>query len=277
MDYHAPTALNHAIALMAAGNVNVIAGGTDVFPARGSSPLRQGLLDVTRIDGLDGITRTKDGFRIGAATRWTSNAQADLPSCYAGLQAAAREVGSVQIQNAGTIAGNICNASPAADGIPPLLTLGAEIELAGPDGLRRLPLAEFVTGPRQIQLRADELITAILIPSLPAHTQGAFEKLGSRKYLVISITMVAVVIGCDAAGKIDFARISVGACSPVAQRLHRLEDDLIGLEPQVFDVTDEHLAPLSPITDVRGDDAFRLDVVAEQIKRAVLKAVKTHG
>lgn len=277
MQYFAPIALNEALSLMASEDLNIIAGGTDVFPARGQTPLQQGLLDITRIDGLSGLEWTSGALRIGAATSWSEIARAELPTCFAGLQSAARDVGSVQIQNAGTIAGNICNASPAADGMPPLLTLGAKVELAGPSEIRRMPLQDFVTGPRQTQLRPGELVTAITIPALPPHTRGAFEKLGSRKYLVISITMVAVVIGCDAEGRIDFARVAVGACSPVAKRLIGLEADLIGQMPQQVVITADHLSPLSPISDIRADAGYRLDVVAEQITRAIYKAALPNG
>jgi len=277
LQYFTPTALNEALDLMASEDLDIIAGGTDAFPARGQARLQKGLLDITRIDGLSGLEWALGALRIGAATSWSEIAKADLPMCFAGLQAAARDVGSVQIQNSGTIAGNICNAYPAADGMPPLLTLGAEVELAGPSEIRRMPLQDFVTGPRQTQLRPGELVTAIIIPALPPHTHSAFEKLGSRKYLVISITMVAVVIGCDGEGRIDFARVAVGACSPVAKRLTRLEADLIGQMPQQVVITPDHLGPLSPISDIRADADYRLDVVAEQITRAIHKAAISNG
>ncbi|RMC35272.1 FAD binding domain-containing protein [Paracoccus alkanivorans] len=277
MSYFVPTELGEAIGLMAVRDVNIVAGGTDFYPSRVSGPLPDDILDVTRISGLTGITRVGDGIRIGAATRWSDIVHADLPAAFAGLQAAGREVGSLQIQNAGTIAGNICNASPAADGVPPLLTLGAKVELAGPDGTRQMPLASFIKGPRQTALRAAELVTALHLPLPPSHARGAFEKLGSRKYLVISITMTAVVIGCDASGRIDFARVAVGACSPVALRLTALEDDLLGQIPDAIVVEPHHLAELAPISDVRADAAFRMEAVGEQIRRAVCKAADANG
>lgn len=277
MAYFTPTALDDALNLMARDNVRVIAGGTDFFPAQGQSPLHHDLLDVTRIKGLSGLELTPNGLRIGAATCWSEIAKAELPPSFAGLQAAARDVGSVQIQNSGTIGGNLCNASPAADGVPPLLSLGAEVEMSGPNGRRRMPLDAFITGPRQVQLGAGELLTAIIIPPLPHHSRGAFHKLGSRRYMVISITMVAVVIGCDAAGCIDFARIAVGACAPVATRLTGLEADLIGQFPQKVEITGNHLTPLIPITDIRADAHYRLDAVAAQIPRAIHNAANANG
>lgn len=272
-----PTALNDALDQLASNEVKIVAGGTDYFPSRPQGPLTADLMDVTRIDGLKGITQTDQGWRIGAATRWSDIFRTELPSCFAGLQAAAREVGSLQIQNAGTIAGNLCNASPAADGVPPLLTLDAKVELKSVRGTRVLPLEDFITGVRQVALSPDELVTAILIPHAPSHAIGAFEKLGARRYLVISITMSAAVIGLDDQGRIDHARVAVGACSPVAKRLLGLEQDLIGKLPSEIEVTASHLAPLSPIADVRGSAEFRLDAVAEQCLTTIKKAVQANG
>lgn len=277
MDYYAPTALDDALDLLAPQNLDVVAGGTDFFPSLPPGGPKRSLLDVTRIDGLRGISQVATGLRIGAATRWRDIVRADLPACFDGLKQAARQVGSIQIQNAGTVAGNICNASPAADGVPPLLTLDAHVELTSKRGVRCLPLSDFLTGVRQTLRAGDELVTAIVIPPLPAHACAAFDKLGSRSYLVISITMTAAVIGCDAQGRIDYASVAVGACSAVAQRLPALEADLLGCLPAEIAVSDQHLAPLSPITDVRGSAEFRLDVVAQQCLRTLRKAAQVDG
>lgn len=272
MAYHAPASLKDALDRLAKGDVRVVAGGTDVYPAQGTAPFDRDILDLTRITALQGISRGAEGWRIGAATTWTQVARADLPPAFDGLRAAAREVGSIQIQNAGTVAGNLCNASPAADGVPPLLTLEARVELTSSTGQRVLPLADFLTGVRRTALQPGELVSALLLPDPPAHARGAFTKLGARRYLVISIAMVAVVVGCDARGRIDHACVAVGACSPVAQRLSRLEADLIGQRPQDVTVGQDHLAPLSPIDDIRGSAGYRLDAVAEQIIRAIRAA-----
>jgi CO/xanthine dehydrogenase FAD-binding subunit len=272
MIYHAPATLDDAMALMAVGEVQVVAGGTDYFPARGRDPQQRDLLDVTGIAEMRGITRDSGRIRIGGATTWSEIARADLPASCAGLQAAAREVGSLQIQNAGTVAGNLCNASPAADGVPPLLTLDAVVELRGPNGLRHLALDQFLQGPRQTACAPGELLAAIWItpPAVPA--RGAFAKLGSRKYLVISFVMTAVVLTTDAGGVVTDARIAVGACSPVAQRLTQLERDCLGQQWRDISVTPAHLAGLSPITDVRADAAYRLQAAQVQIRRAIAQA-----
>jgi CO/xanthine dehydrogenase FAD-binding subunit len=265
--YLRPEALEEAVAALAAQPLTVLAGGTDFYPARVGRAIADDILDVSRIAGLRGITETEDAFRIGAATTWTDLVESALPPWFDGLKLAAREVGGVQIQNAGTIAGNICNASPAADGVPPLLSLDAAVELVSAGGNRTLPIAEFIVGNRRTARRANELVSAILVPKPPHEARATFLKLGARKYLVISIAMVAAVIGRAADGRIAAARIAVGACSEVAKRLPALERDLVGTHG--CPVTDHHLAPLAPIDDVRGTAAYRREATRTLIARAL--------
>lgn len=275
MAYYNPTDLVSALDIAALGAGKIVAGGTDVYPAQKQGEHAEFYLDVTRIPGFSGISQNGASFRIGAATTWTAIVKTDLPPAFDALKQAAFEVGSIQIQNAGTIAGNICNASPAADGVPPLLALDAQVELvSAARGTRVMPLAAFIQGVRKTALAADELMSAIIIPSAPDGARSAFEKLGNRKYLVISISMVAVVLTCEAEGLICDARIAVGSCSPVAMRLQQLEKDVIGKHPDAVHVTENHLSPLSPITDVRGSGSYRLDVVAAQCTRAIRRACK---
>lgn len=273
MSYHVPATLDEALRLAAQGGGKVIAGGTDVYPAMAQGQTPDRFLDITRIGGLRGINRTEAGWRIGAATTWTDVIRASLPPGFDALKQAAKEVGSVQIQNAATLCGNLCNASPAADGVPPLLILDAEVELASAEnGTRTVPLRDFISGVRQTARREDELVTAVIIPTPPQDMGSAFEKLGSRRYLVISITMTAASVSCDAAGKITQARVAVGACSAVAQRLPALEAALIGQDARRPEVDPAHLSALSPISDVRGTAAFRQEVVATQCARAIARA-----
>ncbi|MCG7519932.1 xanthine dehydrogenase family protein subunit M [Ruegeria sp. Ofav3-42] len=277
MRYLSPCTLDDAFNLLATHDLTVVAGGTDFFPSRQRHELHTDILDVTRIASLSGITFADNRWKVGAATSWTDIVRADLPAAFRGLQMAAREVGSLQIQNSGTIAGNLCNASPAADGVPPLLTLEASVELGSTRGFREVPLSEFITGVRQTARTNDEIVTAVYLPNPPTGAVGHFEKLGARRYLVISITMTSAVIGLDENRRINYARIAVGAASAVAQRLESLEADLIGKTPEAVEITPDHLAPLSPIDDVRGDAAYRLDAVAEQCVRAIREAGKSHG
>ena len=278
MTYHAPTTLDAALSALGDGCVSVLAGGTDFYPALGGQSPRGDVLDLTRIPELRGISQDGGGWRIGATTTWAEIAAAPLPAPFHALQQAAYEVGARQIQNAATIAGNLCNASPAADGVPPLLVLEAQVELVSREGRRVLPLAEFILGPRQTALRPGEIVTAVLIPPQPDAT-SAFVKLGARRYLVISIAMVAVLLEASE-GRIKTARIAVGACSPVALRLHGLENAL--KDQPVARLSDPgliapgHLSPLAPIDDVRADAAYRQEAVGELIRRALARAGGGH-
>jgi CO/xanthine dehydrogenase FAD-binding subunit len=269
--YARPSQLNETLALLADPGALILAGGTDVFPAAGERPLAGRVIDLSRLAGLRGVVRAGDEFRIGALTTWTDLVRADLPPAFDALRAAAREIGAVQIQNRGTIGGNLCNASPAADGVPPLLVLDAEVELASARGTRRLPLAQFIAGARRTLRAPDEMLTAVLIPAPSPGMRAAFLKLGARRSLVISIAMVAVLLDVGA-GVVRAARIAVGACSAVAQRLPRAEARLVGLAADVAlgeALGAEDVAGLAPIDDDRASADYRRAAALVLIRRAL--------
>jgi len=270
--YARPKTLDEAVHLLANEPAQVLSGGTDFYPALGDRPVRGSVVDVSGLGELRGVTTEADRIRIGGLTTWTEMIRVPLPRCFDALKAAAREVGSVQIQNRGTVAGNLCNASPAADGVPPLLALDAEVELVSKAGTRRMPLAEFIVGNRKTQRRADELLTAVLVPRVVESAASAFVKLGARRYLVISISMVAAVVLVDDAGRVADARVAVGSCSAVARRLRALEGELVGTEVReglAKLVRPEHLQPLSPIDDVRATAEYRMDASLTLVERAL--------
>lgn len=268
-DYARPARVAAALDLLARGTPTILAGGTDYYPARVARPPASAVLDITGLRELRGIRRHGDHWRIGAATSWSELITARLPPLFDGLKRAAREVGGVQIQNAGTVAGNLCNASPAADGVPALLALSARVELRSARGVRQLPLEEFILGPRRTALQPQELMSAVLVPR-PAHAAAShFLKLGARKYLVISIAMASAVIE-HRGGNVVHARIAVGACSPVAMRLPALEATLKGARftAALADrVQDAHFAPLQPIADVRAGGEYRRQAARELVRR----------
>jgi len=269
--YLRPTRTEEALERLAAAPLTVLAGGTDHFPARVGKPLNEDILDISALEALRGIHETEDGWRIGATTTWTQLIEAELPPLFDALKQAAREVGGVQIQNAGTVAGNLCNASPAADGVPPLLALDAHVELASSRGTRSLKLDEFILGPRRTARRADELLTAITVHDPRAAAHSCFLKLGARRYLVISIAMVAAVIEAKSE-YVSAARVAVGACSPVAQRLPALEQALTGapLDARLGErVRAEHLAPLAPIDDSRASADYRREAAQTLVARCL--------
>jgi CO/xanthine dehydrogenase FAD-binding subunit len=269
--YLVPDDVDAAVRMLGAGCA-VLAGGTDLYPQHVGRPLTTPVIDIGGIAELRGVDVTADAYRIGALTRWADIAEAALPASCDGLRAAAIQVGSVQVQNSGTVGGNLCNASPAADGIPPLLSLDASVELTSIAGSRVLSLESFLTGYRQTALQPGELLTAVLVPRGAADdARSAFLKLGLRRYLVISVVMVAVVVAMDPDGRIVEARVAVGACSPVAQRLRSLESQLVGRSPEEVDVAliAEHLSALSPIDDVRATADYRREAAAVLVRRAL--------
>lgn len=271
-EYVRPRHLEQALSILAEPGWTVLAGGTDHFPARVARTPDEAVLDVTALPELKGIDRVADGgLRLGAGVTWTEVIEAHLPPACDGLKAAAREVGGLQIQNRGTIGGNLCNASPAADGVPPLLSLDAEVELASASGIRRLPLQRFVLGNRQTARRSDELLVAIHVPATALEAAGRFLKLGARRYLVISIVMVAGTLSRAADGTVETARLAVGACSAAATRLPELEAALTGRPVADATATLEpsHLAALAPIDDVRADAPYRRHAAMSLVRRCL--------
>jgi len=273
--YLQPDTLEDALGLLAQGQMTVAAGCTDLFAATERQVLPGPVMDVTRVQGLRGIGENREGWRIGAASTWSDILAANLPPAFDMLRQAAREVGSVQIQNSGTVGGNICNASPAADGVPPLLALDASVEIASRIGRRELPLAEFVTGVRQTALQAGEMVTAVLIPRRAGEGASRFLKLGARRYLVISIAMVAVRLAVRD-GLVSDCAIAVGACSPVARRLPELEA-AIASQPFAELTLPKGLVTkaLAPIADVRGSAEYRGEAAEVLVARALSELAGT--
>lgn len=270
--YHRPDTLEAALGVLAGGTVTIAAGCTDLFATTPARVLPGAVLDITGIEALRGVTREAGGaVRFGATTTWSDVIAADLPPAFDMLKEAAREVGSRQIQNAGTVAGNICNASPAADGMPCLLALDAEVEISARAGVRRLPLAAFVTGPRRTAIGPGEMVTAIRVPAAATAGHSRFLKLGARAYLVISIAMVAVRLEV-AAGRVARAAIAAGACGPVATRLGALEAALTGAPLAGLGArVDPALVAraLAPIDDIRASGPYRAVAAAELVRRAL--------
>ncbi len=269
--YARPNTLDEAVHLLAEEGGTLLAGGTDFYPGLGEQPVTGNVIDISRIKEITGVIATADEIRIGGLTTWSELLSSSLPRCYDGLKSAAREIGGIQIQNRGTVAGNLCNASPAADSVPPLLALGAEVELRSQAGSRRMALAEFIVGNRKTRRRREEILSAVIVPRMLDDAASVFLKLGARRYLVISIVMVAAVVKVNG-GVVEEARIAVGACSERAQRLKALEQALAGAEAKLGmgrAVRAEHLEPLSPIDDVRATAAYRRDAAMTLVARAL--------
>jgi CO/xanthine dehydrogenase FAD-binding subunit len=270
--YLRPKTLDEAVSFLASTGGQILAGGTDFYPALGECLPKGQVVDITALREIRGISSEPNWIRIGGGTTWTEIIRAPLPKCFDALKAAAREIGSVQIQNRGTVAGNLCNASPAADSVPPLLVLDAEVELVSAAGSRQVPLAEFIAGNRKTLRRSDEILSAVLVPRRLENAPSVFLKLGSRRYLVISISMVAAVVQKDEDDCVAEAHIAVGSCSAKAQRLSDLENALVGVSAKTGiagAVRAEHLSPLSPIDDVRATAVYRRDASLTLVRRAL--------
>lgn len=286
--YERPATLDAAIALLArprggdglngtgaAAPWALLAGGTDLYPAHVGRPMSRPLIDIGAIGSLRGITSEADAVTFGATTTWSDVLKADLPPRFDALKQAAREIGGVQIQNAGTLAGNLCNASPAADGTPVWMALDASVRLQSARGERSVPVAEFVLGSRRTVCAADEIVVAIEVPA-PASTvasqRSVFLKLGGRRYLTISMTMIAVSLSLDGEHRVVHAGIAVGSCSAQALRLPSLEGRLIGHMADAslasrLDASD--LDVLAPIDDLRASAAYRRDATRTLLTRAL--------
>ncbi|MFK8080603.1 MAG: xanthine dehydrogenase family protein subunit M [Granulosicoccus sp.] len=295
MTYAQPKNLDEALGLLAAdlstrpltGRADaitepwtILSGGTDFYPGSLERPMASRVMDIHALAELKTIQRTTSQVRIGAGVTWSDVIAADLPASFDALKLAAQEVGSVQIQNKATLVGNLCNASPAADGVPPLKVLDASVELSSLGGVRQLPLHEFILGNRLIARKPDEIVTAIIVPAKATRGQSVFLKLGARKYLIISISMVAARLATDNQGRVESAAVSVGSCSLVAQRLSALEAALLKQPmntnlPSLVSV--EHLAPLAPIDDVRSTGTYRMDASLELVRRALRQVAEGHS
>jgi len=270
--YLRPQTLADAAQILAGQGGTILSGGTDFFPALGDRPVTGTVVDISGIREMKGIRVTPSEIRIGGTTTWSEVVATPLPRCFDALKSAAREIGGIQIQNRGTVAGNLCNASPAADGVPPLLALDAEVELVSATGARRIPIAKFIVGNRKTQRRADEILAAVIVPRTLDDAASVFLKLGARRYLVISIAMVAAVVAVDEKGRVREARIAVGSCSASAQRLSGLEQALVGAPARAGlgrMAVANHLSEISPITDVRATAGYRSDAALTLVSRAL--------
>ena len=276
MNYFQPNDLNSALdVLQNNSDLTIAAGCTDLFPITNNMSLDKNILDITNIKSIKGFQFNSKETKIGSATTWTDIINENLPSCYDMLKACAKEVGSIQIQNLGTIGGNICNASPAADSIPCLLALDAKLELSSANNQRIIPIDEFILGSRKTKLEQGEILTSIIIPKEKENGSSSFRKIGARKYLVISISMVACRI-LISNNIIEDISISVGSCSEVAKRIFSIERQLIkkDINEDIFNQVDfSQLKEISPITDIRSTHVYRLKASQSLIKDVVKDAI----
>ncbi len=276
--YCVPKSLEEAAVILQAGEVTVLAGGTDLMPQSraGRTPLRPVLMNVRRLPELKGIAEDHGRVRVGALVTITELLSSPLVQDRLNLlwQACDR-FASDQIRNAATVGGNLCNASPAGDMIVPLLALDASVVLAGkPNGalrLRRVPMREFLLGPGRTCRAASELLTAVELPLPPRDFRGEFYKHGTRPGLDIST--ISIAAGARSDGKaLRSVRIALGAVAPTPIRAAHAEAALEGrlAQPESIEAAARAaLEEIRPIADVRASDWYRRELVHNMLKRVL--------
>jgi len=261
-----PKDLNETLDLLSqgAGKWRPFAGGTDLMVLLESGKLsHKNYINILNLKELHGIEVTGERLRLGALTTYSavqadSVIQAEFPM----LCQAARETGGIAIQNRGTLGGNIANASPAADSPPALLAYDAELELVSKQGTRTLPYREFHRGYKQMDLRPDELLRAIILPRVSKPLRHYYRKVGTRKAQAISKVCFAGA-GARAGGKISHVRIALGSVAPIPIRCHETEAALLdrsldaGVIRQASEIFGREIAP---IDDIRSTRDYRLQV-----------------
>jgi carbon-monoxide dehydrogenase medium subunit len=281
-EYHAPTSLDEATSLLQqfGDEARPVAGGTDLvlmMTDRVVTPRH--VVDVKRIPELTAFHWDgENGLTIGAAVPFRAlETSSDVRRDYPGLAEAASEVGSWQIRNLGTPGGNLCTASPSAEIAPILYALDAQVRIAGPRGIRRLPVQQFITGVRRTVLQEDELLVDIHVPPPGQRAASHYIKLKERQKMDIAFVGVAAAIDLEAGdGVIRDARIALGAVAPTPIRASRAEQALRGerLTDQVVEEAGRLAAEAArPITDVRASAEYRKEMVNVLTQRTVRHAL----
>jgi xanthine dehydrogenase small subunit len=273
---HSPRSLSDAYAILAErGSIKIIAGGTDLMVLMNAHLLDAGeFLDIWRVDELRGIEDEGDALRIGALTTYTQLIKSELIQRHIpALVEASRTIGAVQIQNRGTLGGNIVNASPAGDSFPVLAAYDAEVEVGSARGTRRVAFNQFYTGYRRTVLEPDELVLAVHIPKLKEGERDFFWKVGTRRAQAISKTVMAVK--AQTAGiRIESISIGVGSVAPTVIRVPQTERLLCGAEitPELIDRARRTIGEeIAPITDLRSTEYYRRTVTGNVLAKFLRK------
>ena len=276
--YEAPRSVADAIHLLASDpGAHVLAGGTDLLVQfRTGAKQPSAFVDVKRIPELVGISLDTNGLRLGAATPAAAICEhAELRRLWPGLVEAVHLIGSAQIQGRGSIGGNLCNASPAADTTSALIADRAACVIAGPGGERVVPVERFCTGPGTTILQRGELLVAVVLPRPSARTSDAYLRLIPRSEMDIAVAGAAASVTLDASGACTAARGAIGAVAPTALLVEAAGQALVGTrldEATLSLAAAAASAAARPIGDKRGTAAYRRHVVAVLAKRAIVSA-----
>lgn len=259
-----PRTLREAFDLLQthAGRIKVLAGGTDLMVTLNARiEVHPTYLNIWPLQELRGIVETGSGIRIGALTTYTQIIRSSLVQQHARiLIEAAKSVGAAQIQNRGTLGGNVVNASPAGDTLPVLAVLEAELEIGSSRGVRKILFNEFYTGYRKTVLAPDELLLAVHLPKTHAKDRQYFRKVGTRQAQAISKVVMALLARIDTTKQIEIIRIAYGSVAPTVVRTPQTENLLSGKtlsEELIRQAQQQVLAEVHPISDVRSTAEYR--------------------
>ncbi|HXQ45618.1 MAG TPA: xanthine dehydrogenase family protein subunit M, partial [Caulobacteraceae bacterium] len=263
----APTTAEEAVKALAAGGgkARALAGGTDLLVQMKAGRVKPStIVDLKRIPGMIGIRESGGGFVIGAATPGAVLAEhAALAAAWPGVVEGANLIGSTQIQGRATLAGNLCNASPAADSVPAMIAAGATCVIVGGKGKREIPVEQVATGPGQTSLAADEFVTEIKLPARPPRSADAYLRSIPRTEMDIAVVGAGVCLTLDAGGKITAARVALGAVGPTAMLVPEAGAAIVGttLDKKALDALDAAArAAARPISDKRGTVDYRIKI-----------------
>ncbi len=282
IDYVAPTSLSEAVSVLSAhgDRARPLAGGTDIIvQLRGGRRELDVLLDAKTIPELNQIELTDSGLRLGAAVPCYEIYQNQaVAAAYPGLIDAAGLIGSIQIQGRASIGGNLCNAAPSGDSIPPIITLGGEAHINGPNGWRAVAAEDFCTGPGRSVLEAGEILVGIQIPAPVANSGTAYLRFIPRNEMDIAVAGVSSSVVLDASGQtVQSARIALASVGPTPILATAAGDSLAGKA-----VSDDAIAEAgrlaseaaSPITDMRGTIRQRHHLVDVLTRRTLNIAIR---
>lgn len=275
MQYEAPETTKAAVALLAKakGSAYVLAGGSDLLVRMKGGFVEPDLIvDIKRIKGLREVRKTATGFTIGAAVSCAAMGEnAALKKAWPGVVEAANLIGSKQVQGRCTVAGNLCNASPAADSVPAMVAAGAKAVVQGPKGKRSVPVESIPVGPGKTSLKKGEMVEAIVLPKRPPKSGDAYLRFIPRTEMDIAVVSAGVNLTLDAKGVVKEARVALGAVAPTVLLVADAAKALIGtkLDDAALDKLGAACsAACRPIDDKRGTVEFRTEVAAVLAKRA---------
>ncbi|HEY1261376.1 MAG TPA: xanthine dehydrogenase family protein subunit M [Stellaceae bacterium] len=284
LSFSAPTSIDEAVKTLAgaSGMAKVLAGGTDLLVQLRSGRTRPDLIvDTKRIPGMIGIREESDQFVIGASTPGTAvYDNKALTEAWPGIVEGMDLIGSEQIQGRASLAGNLCNASPAADSVPAVIAARATCVVAGPDGRREVPVEAIVTGPGQTSLKKGELIVEFHIPKPKPHQSDAYLRFIPRTEMDIAVVGCAVNVTLDASGVCTDARVVLGAVAPTQVIVEDAAKALIGhrLDEATLAALDSAAQrACKPITDKRGTIEYRTKVAGVLARRAAAIAFERAG